>query len=210
MTKTKKKGGRPKGSTKTRLNIYKKELKVLIEYMDNQTNKKVFSRNNIKKAFYLLYFFGFRQGELTLLTVKDIKDMVKFKKISLKNNTKSKRAREAYISDKNAIFLAELFHDELLQDDRYALLKPWNSPMEQYSPKALSNILNKVIKEALGEQYSTHSFRAGYITTLHRAGISIPVIKEIIGHTSSATTMRYIKVDEVEKREAVKIIDILI
>ena len=53
MTKTKKKGGRPKGSTKTRLNIYKKELKVLIEYMDNQTNKKVFSRNNIKKAFYL-------------------------------------------------------------------------------------------------------------------------------------------------------------
>ena len=56
MTKTKKKGGRPKGSTKTRLNIYKKELKVLIEYMDNQTSKKVFSRNNIKKAFYLLYF----------------------------------------------------------------------------------------------------------------------------------------------------------
>ena len=134
--------------------------------------------------------------------------MVKFKKISLKNNTKTKRAREAYISDKNALFLAELFQDELLQDDRYALLKPWNSPMEQYSPKALSNILNKVIKEALGEQYSTHSFRAGYITTLHRAGVSIPVIKEIIGHTSSATTMRYIKVDEVEKREAVKIIDI--
>jgi len=196
--------GRPKGTTKVRLNIYADEFYKIIQYINNNTKMKAQTKNNAKKAFYLLYYFGFRNAELTLLTVKDVQDMIKYKKISLGNNTKTRTPRDAYISDSHVAILRKVFETDLTEDSRFSLIRPWGVPMEQYSPNSLNEFLNRIIHQALGKQYSTHSFRAGFITQLDEAGCTLTVIQEIMRHKNIATTARYIKVSEERKREAVK------
>jgi site-specific recombinase XerD len=198
------KRGRPRGTTKIRLNIYPEEFQKIIKYIDNNHTMKVHSKNNAKKAFYLLYYIGFRCHELTLLYVNHIHEMVKFQKISLGNNTKTKTARDAHISDFHVDILKEVFKEALFEDGRFALIRPWGSPMEQYSPSSLNELLNRIIHKALGEQYSTHSFRGGFITQLDEAGCSLTVIQEEVSHKNLATTARYIRVTEERKRRAVE------
>ena len=193
--------GRPKGTTLARKNIYEADFKKLIDYIDSSSIK---TKQNAKKAFYLLYYFGFRAGELTKLKNSHIQKMAREDVISIGNDTKTKKAREAYIAPENTALLKEIFHEELTEDENFTLLSPTKNRLETYNQASFIKMLNRVIKMALGKQYSTHSFRAGYITTLHRAGVSIPVIQEVIGHTKPNTTMRYIKVDEFEKRDAVR------
>ena len=195
--------GRPTGTTLARKDIYEEEFKTLILYVEN-SNQKTIAKANAIKAFYLLYYFGFRAGELAGLKNSDIQKMAKDGVISLGNDTKTKSPREAYVSEHNVDILTEIFKDELDQDQKYALISSTKNRMTAYSSASLINMLNRVLKKALGKQYSTHSFRAGYITTLHRANVSIPVIREIIGHKKTETTIRYITVAEQEKRDAVR------
>ncbi|MGB3988539.1 MAG: hypothetical protein WBK67_02480 [Minisyncoccales bacterium] len=58
--------------------------------------------------------------------------------------------------------------------------------------------MNKFIHSVLGELYSTHSFRAGYITAAHQLGLSLEHIRQDIGHASIATTARYATVTNEE------------
>ena len=61
--------------------------------------------------------------------------------------------------------------------------------------------MNRFIHKVLGEYYSTHSFRAGYVTVSHQQGLSLEHIRQDIGHKDIATTARYATVtnDEISK-----------
>lgn len=126
--------------------------------------------------------------------------------ISLGNDTKTKTPREAYISDEHVKTLKELFSSELLDEADNSVLSPIANQKERYNKTSLTRMLNSVLHQALGKQYTTHSFRAGYIITLHQANVSIKTISKVIGHTKEVTTMKYITVSEDERREAVKAI----
>ena len=63
---------------------------------------------------------------------------------------------------------------------------------------ALKLLMNKFIHRVLGELYSTHSFRAGYITIAHKQGLSLAHIQNDIGHENIETTALYIKVTSEE------------
>ena len=196
--------GRPAGVSLQRKDIEIEHFVKTVEYVVENKTMKAQTKSNVIKSFYLLYFFGLRVGELTFLTGKDVKKVIETKVLSLGNNTKTKRPREAHIDPVHIGILEEVFAQELQEDDDYSLIRPWGKLRSQYNRSALQKLLNDVIHKALNsKQYTTHSFRAGYITELHRKGVSIKTISKVIGHTKEATTMIYITVSDEEKREAV-------
>jgi len=196
-------GGRPKGATLERRDIYASEFQTLLDYLQ-EAKMRDRAKSNAMKAFHLLFYFGFRVSEIVDLKNHHIKKMEREKLISLGNDTKTKTPRDAYIADAHIEILKDIFQESLLDEDDFTLISPTFHPKDYYSKGSLTRMLNRVIHKALGDQYSTHSFRAGYITSLHRADVSIKVIQEIIGHTKSTTTMRYITVSDEEKRDAVE------
>ncbi len=200
-----KKRGRPIGQTLEQLPIREREFNFLLEYISNDDSILPHSKKNAIKAFYLLYFFGFRVGEICMMKVSEIKFMQKNRKISLGNNTKTKRAREAYVGLEQLGVLEEVFDEELssIRMNHEFLFRPWGKNKEHFTENTLQITLNKILHNILGKQYGTHSFRRGYITELSESNVPLKVIQEIIGHQSFATTARYIVATEDVKRVAV-------
>ena len=201
-----KKIGRPKGTTVNRKPIDEEDFFKLINYIDNKEIKKQ-PKNNLKKAFYLLFFFGFRVNELLTLRNSDILQAVEENKILLPNNTKTKKAREAFISVLNASLLKEIFSENIKEPKDYYIFSPLSyQRYDSYSSSSFKFLLNTMIKDSLGKQYTSHSFRAGYITRLHRKGVSARIIQEIISHRNISTTMGYISIEEQELTNAVSLL----
>ena len=195
--------GRPKGKAIERKNITVKEFEKIIQYVVD-SDMVEHTKQNAIKACYLLYYFGFRTNEVSNFKVSDIRKAITDKVISLSNNTKTKTSREAYIDPIQIGILEEVFEEELKQEDRFFIIRSWGRPMSRYSGSSILRLLNDIIHKALGSKnYSTHSFRGGYITELHDDGVSIKTIQKIIGHKKEVTTMRYINVTENSCREGV-------
>jgi len=195
--------GRPAGKALERKNITVKEFEKIIQYIVD-SNMVEHTKQNAIKAFYLLYYFGFRTNEASDLKVYDIRKAITEKVISLSNDTKNKTPREAYLDPVQVGILEEVFREELLEEDRFFVIRSWGRPMSRYSGSSILRLLNDIIHKALGSKnYSTHSFRGGYITELHDNGVSIKTIQKIIGHKKEVTTMRYISVTEDSCREGV-------
>lgn len=190
--------GRPKGK-KIRQDICLDEFKKILEYIEDDSNMKEMSKDNAIKAFYLLYFFAPRVGEITLWTVKHIKMVVKSRRLTYVQPKKG-NYREIPLSAIQVGVLEEVFERELREDDRYSLIRPWGRPMEQYSPASLQRLLNSIIKGALGTDeyytYSTHSFRAGFASELWRSNTPERVISKLLGHKKSSSIDPYITVGE--------------
>lgn len=199
--------GRPKGTTKQRLNMNPINFKEVLEFIKDNKKLNNISKGNAVKSFFLLYYFGFRVGELTMLQVKDITRMIEKRVISLANNTKGKTPREAPISLENVGVLEEVFADLLSDSPNCSIIRPWGRPMSQFTAGTLTRNLNSILKEALGEQYTTHSFRAGYVTSLHESGYDVETLRALMSHKNLETTTKYITVSEKTKRDAVKHIE---
>lgn len=151
--------GRPMGVSLERKDIYAQEFKQLLAYLETDTKLKPRTKANAEKAFYLLYHFGFRVGELVLLKNHHIKKMVEEKVISLGNDTKTKTPREAYISSENVEILKEVFEAEYSSDDdEHNVFSPTMNLYNHYNRVSFTRKLNDILHKALGEQYSTHSF----------------------------------------------------
>lgn len=181
---------RPKGTTRAKKPILKKEYELLINAAHKSLSIKASTRVKFIAAFTLLYLTGCRISEIINLHSKDIREMILHNEYSLTNATKTKKPR--LISFDTNHYQVEFLKKILPPDDRYIFAKN-NSP----NPMTVSSLklqMNKFIHRVLSELYSTHSFRAGYITTAHKQGLSLEHIREDIGHESISTTARYTKV----------------
>jgi integrase/recombinase XerD len=69
---------------------------------------------------------------------------------------------------------------------------------------ALKRALDRAGLSGLG--ISTHSTRRSFITALDRAGISVRVIQQLVGHSSIANTQRYIDVQPEQLKNALNLI----
>jgi len=201
-----KKQGRPKGTTKVRKPISKdifNTLYVRLETSSYDYDKKMIALG----AFILLRYGGFRVSELIHLRVQDLFDMYHEHTMHLTNKTKTKKPREVYFDKNIAIRIFNLFSNFVdMSDMRAVLFRGRGGRYDKRNPTSFTYILNEILHEMLGAQYSTHSFRAGHITDMHYEGISIKVIQEHIGHISQATTLRYVGVEEKQKRAAVSVL----
>ena len=198
--------GRPVGQKRIRRDIFLEEFTTIIEFVVNDTKMKEHTRGNVIKSFYLLYFFGMRVGEIPFLTVSNLKDAIKTKKLTY-IQPKTKQYRVVPISDMQVGILEELFSKELEEDNRNYLIRSWGKARSRYNSSSLQRLLNSVIHTALSEDenytYSTHSFRAGFVSELNENKVTIATISKLMGHTRLETTMKYLTVSDREKQEAI-------
>lgn len=190
--------GRHIGTARAKKPILKKEFDRLINATNRSLELQSQTKMKLTRAFTLLYLTGCRISEIAKLTSKDIEQMVQENEYSLTNSTKTKTAR--LISFSENLTQIEFLKKILPAADGY--LFPRNNSSEPMHVESLKLMMNRFIQRILGKLYSTHSFRAGYITTAHQLGLSLEHIREDIGHASIATTARYATVTHVEIAQA--------
>ena len=186
--------GRRIGTTRSKKPIQKKEFERLINALNRSTEVKSTTKMKLHRAFTLLYLTGCRISEIVHFTSQDIEKMIEHNEFSLFNNTKTKRARLITL-DANRQQI-EFLKKILPKNDGY--LFPRNGSTNPMSVDGLKMLMNKFIHEILGELYSSHSFRVGYITTAHSHGLSLEHIRQDIGHANISTTARYAQVTNEE------------
>lgn len=182
---------RPIGTTRVKKPITKFEFDKLIHFV-GRTNHIHHSglRERLRRAFTLLFITGCRVSEIMNFTSDDVRKMILEKEFSLANNTKTKSSRLITYADGQLELLRNILPVGQVRLFGDVSLEYFNIKM------------NKIIHLCLGELYSSHSFRSGYITRLALNGENIKLIQEDIGHRSIQTTARYIKITSEDKRTA--------
>jgi len=185
---------RPTGTTRAKKPIMKKEFDRLIKAVKMNTEIKSPTKLKLTRAFTLLYLTGCRAGEIVNFTREDLEQMISDNEYSLTNDTKTKTPRLISFDEKQVQIT--MLKQLLPMSSTYLFAK--NGADRPMTSSALKLLMNSFIHTILGELYSSHSFRAGYITAAHQQGLSLEHIRTDIGHTSIATTARYTTVTHEE------------
>lgn len=187
---------RPLGSSKQRLPIYEKEFKNLITLIKAMKISKA-TRSKLISSYTLLYLTGCRVGEIVGLRRADLQNIIKSRSLALNSLTKTKRPRTIFFNDTMCAMISSLAED---LEDGYIFYAPNSKePMSKFS---LTELLNGYLKRTLGSLYTTHSFRAGYITRIVEATGNLKTAQDMVGHTSIKTTIRYLSTSLDQKLEA--------
>jgi len=194
---------RPKGSTRAKKPIQKREYERLMIATRNSKNIKDSTRVKLQRAFTLLYLTGCRVSEIANFTKDEMEMFVRDNEFSLKNDTKSKKPRLISLDDERVQSM--MLRKILPRKDKYLFAK--NNSTEPMRADSLKLLMNTFIHKILGELYSTHSFRQGYVTTQHKLGFSLEFIRKDIGHVNISTTARYATVTPREIASAKSAID---
>jgi integrase/recombinase XerD len=78
------------------------------------------------------------------------------------------------------------------------------------SETAIDTIVHKYTKAAIGKPLSPHKLRAGFCSVLYEQTGDIEFVRRAVGHSSAATTQRYIVTNGDERKRASEIIGNLI
>jgi site-specific recombinase XerD len=178
---------RPKGTTRAKKPILKTDYEKLMQRTKNSLSVKSATRVKLQRAFTLLYLTGCRVSEITRLHAQDVQKMIDNNEYSLTNNTKTGLPRLITFDVKH--LQVEILKSILPSSDVYLFAR--NNSTEPMTTSALTALMNKFIQAIFGELYSTHSFRAGYVTIAHQSELSLEHIREDIGHKNITTTARY-------------------
>lgn len=193
--------GRPKGTTRTKKPISKDDFNKLMNFTTKTNHlQQQRARVKLKRAFTLLYLTGCRVSEILHLRISDIRTAVDNKELLLKaEKTKTNQDRLISFSDKQIELLTTLLPGKDASNFDHKLFDVTTSYLTIKS--------NEILHKCLGPLYSTHSFRTGYITRLANNKEHLELIRSDIGHKNLATTARYIKVTEDDKRKAKEKLD---
>lgn len=152
--------------------------------------------NDYKDLINFAVNTGLRQAEIISLKISQIDFGNKFVILDNENHiTKSKKVRSIPLNDSA---LASVIYRVPLADGTifYDSLKPFNDRMMQ---KKL-----RIIFDSVGlHKYSFHSLRHTFASWLVQAGVSIFVVKELLGHSDIKTTMIYAKLNQDNLRDSV-------
>lgn len=146
----------------------------------------------------LMFNTGMRVGEAASLRMKDIN--LKEKEIKL-DKSKNRNFRVIPMNSESERIIRIWFKIRGELDTEYVFVNEYDKPITK-------NAIQKHIKEMFvtaGEgTMSCHSLRRGFITSLVNAGVPLPTIAAIVGHSSLDEIMTYTKITENEMHKAVK------
>jgi integrase len=170
------------------------EFKKLNHYVKNNERLRVSIKENLRKSFTLLFFTGCRIGELFELRNKDLISIKDKGELFLKSNYRD-NPRKLVFTDNGIMAIEKLCNDYNVENEDLNAYVLRAKGVTNVSPNQTTyvKIFNKVIRDCLGEGYSSHSFRTGFITELLKVGISTMVIKDIIGHQNTSIILHYVK-----------------
>ena len=173
--------------------ITDKELKKVIDYID--AFDKHSHRNKV--IVLLTHYCGMRVSEVASLLVSDVvndegevNDVIF---ISVEQ-TKGSDSRRVFISNKAKKVIKRYLQSDLSVIQRVYLFNTQKS--KRFHTVALTTLVKRLYERVGIVGASSHSGRRTFITKLATSGVSVRVIAEAVGHSSIATTQRYIDVND--------------
>lgn len=169
------------------------------------------------RAMLLLqYATGMRAGELAALDVADVLYAGKIRrefKLGT-GDTKYCRARTIFLENPKAISALLVYLKARRPDLEFDGSEPifvgrkWSRAREsrRLSSNTVVQIFKRLYDQAGVLGASSHSGRRWFMTELARRGVHPRIIQQRAGHSSLATTQRYIEVTPDQEREAVRML----
>lgn len=198
---------RPKNNVERKV-IYlnKAEIVKLFKMVEKNPNNVVGLRD--KALFSLAFATGLRASALTNINLDDFDWENKIVRVI----EKRQKTREIMLGDNTINVLKEWIevrNKEFSDIDSNALFL--SQKKNRLSGDAANDALKKYCEEAgIKKKITLHKLRASAATNLAAANVDIQTIGNILGHKSTATTLKYVAVLDESKSNAVGILDKLI
>jgi integrase/recombinase XerC len=168
--------------------IQEKEIKKLFDNLKGEYFDETFEGKTQFLLFEILYQTGIRRNELIHLKESDIDKSSGIIKVLGKGN------KERFIPVSNELlkmideYVAEK-KKEFEETENFLLL---NKKGKKLDPKYIYNVVKeKLSKVSTNERKSPHILRHSFATHLTNNGAEINAIKELLGHSSLASTQIY-------------------
>ena len=174
-------------------NITEVEYKKLMNYVRGDDIIKPNSKQNLLRAFTILFYTGLRLNEVQELKLDNIMELVTegtTKLILPKTNSQ----RKLYAGSEFKKMLHKVFELKGDIDIEARVITKYSirNGHTGINPIVFIAQVNKMMKQILGSGYTSHSFRQGLITEMGSKSINTKIISKFIGHSDIKTTMRYI------------------
>ncbi len=187
---------------KIKENITEVEYKKLMSFVRGNETLRLNTKQNLLRTFTILFFTGLRLNEVQELKIIDIKNLLENGNVKI-DISKTSTQRKLYLTNSFQKELLKLFDFKIEDDDNRIISKGSNKNKKTSINKIVFiQQVNKIIKEILGEGFSSHSFRQGLITEMGSKSINIKIISQFVGHKNISTTMGYIKPTDEQIKEA--------
>ena len=179
------------------------EYKKLMSAVRGDESIRENTKDNLLRAFTILYFTGLRLNELQEMKLLHIKELLEDAETKLLL-PKTKSERKLFAGDEFKKQLKKLFAITTDTDLQIKVISKGSNKSKKESIHPLTFIaqVNDVMKSILGAGYTSHSFRQGLITEMGSKGINTKIISKFIGHSDIKTTMHYIKPTDEDVKEA--------
>jgi integrase len=176
--------------------------KKLMSFVRGNETLRSNTKQNLLRTFTILFFTGLRLNEVQELKIIDIKNLLQNGNVKI-DISKTSTQRKLYLTNSFQKELLKLF-DFTNEDDENRIISKGSNKNKKTSINKIVFIqqVNKIIKEILGEGFSSHSFRQGLITEMGSKSINIKIISQFVGHKNISTTMGYIKPTDEQIRDA--------
>lgn len=150
-----------------------------------------------QRAFLeVLYATGCRLSEVHQLNINDINQQ----SMSCLVVGKGNKQREVYFSFKAMYHLNRYLNER--NDDCEALFITERKPYRRLSKRGIQREIKKIAEGAgLENKVHPHVLRHTFATLMLNNGAELVAIQELLGHSSSETTLRYARITEERKRE---------
>jgi site-specific recombinase XerD len=183
-------------------------LPAYLTYRELQLIIKATGRDIIRDLFLSAYYTGLRAGELLNLrwNAVDFKNLI----ITVENTetftTKSKRERIVPINRPLLNILKNRLPKIMdINKTDYIFSKSRGIP---FNVDFISKQFKKAVRKAkLSESYHLHSLRHSFASNLVQSGVSLYVVKELLGHRDISTTQIYSHIRKENLSEAVKLLE---
>lgn len=150
------------------------------------------TKQNLMRAFTILFYTGLRLNEVQELRVKDIRDLLENATIKV-DLSKTHTERKLYLTKDFKKQLERLFNFTIENDLNRVIAKGSNkNRRDGIHHITFIQQVNSFMRHTLGSGYTSHSFRQGLITEMGSKSINTKIISQFIGHSNVNTTMRYI------------------
>ncbi len=150
----------------------------------------------------LLYSTGCRLSEVSAIKRKD----VDWDSGTVKVIGKGNKERIVYFNAR-AIYYIKAYLDECIENENDCeyLLSTELRPYRKMSPRTIQDAVNHIEQRAdISKKITPHVFRHTMATLAMDNGIELGDLQQLLGHSSSNTTLRYARVSEERKRSAHK------
>lgn len=171
------------------------EIKSLIDAVKNLKHRTI---------LMLLYSTGMRISEAANCRIADID---------------SKNMRIKIVQGKGAKDRFTILSQQVLQELRayYIIYKPTEylfngyRPGNRYSVRSIQHLMEKTLAKIglENKNYTVHTIRHSFATHLVDNGADLHTVKELLGHTSLQTTMKYLHLSSKRMKDIVNPYDIL-